>query len=77
MLFDFYTLLNNLIAERNRNCLGTYRNLNLKPNATIFVFMIPDHDDLPFCSRIFIKILFQSITEYLGIPKLNSRIRDP
>ena len=30
-----------------------------------------------FHSRIFIKILFQCITEYLGIPKLNDRITDP
>jgi pre-mRNA-splicing factor CWC22 len=28
-------------------------------------------------SRIFIKILFQEISEYLGLPKLNARLKDP
>jgi len=36
-----------------------------------------NEEDTTSSSRIFIKILFQCITEYLGIPKLNSRIRDP
>ncbi|XP_060589870.1 pre-mRNA-splicing factor CWC22 homolog [Ruditapes philippinarum] len=28
-------------------------------------------------SRIFIKILFQELSEYLGLPKLNERLKDP
>jgi hypothetical protein len=28
-------------------------------------------------SRIFIKILFQEIAEFLGLPKLNERLKDP
>ena len=29
------------------------------------------------CSRVFIKILFQELAEYLGLPKLNERLKDP
>ena len=28
-------------------------------------------------SRVFIKILFQELAEYLGLPKLNERLKDP
>lgn len=28
-------------------------------------------------SRIFVKILFQELAEFMGIPKLNERLRDP
>eukprot|EP00795_Rhopilema_esculentum_P013657 gene13657-4557_t len=36
-----------------------------------------NEDDTTSSSRIFIKILFQCISEYFGIPKFNERIRDP
>ena len=32
---------------------------------------------LHICSRVFIKILFQELAEYLGLPKLNERLKDP
>ena len=28
-------------------------------------------------SRVFIKILFQELAEYMGLPKLNERLKDP
>nr|XP_037283112.1 pre-mRNA-splicing factor CWC22 homolog isoform X2 [Rhipicephalus microplus] len=34
-------------------------------------------DDTTSSSRIFIKILFQELCEYMGLPKLNERIKDP
>ena len=34
-------------------------------------------EDTTSASRIFIKILFLELSEYLGLPKLNSRLRDP
>ena len=30
-----------------------------------------------FSSRVFIKILFQELAEYMGLPKLNERLKDP
>nr|KAG5713469.1 hypothetical protein BaRGS_025017 [Batillaria attramentaria] len=33
--------------------------------------------DTTSASRIFIKILFLELSEYMGLPKLNSRLRDP
>ena len=36
-----------------------------------------NEDDTTSSSRIFIKILFQELAEYLGLVKLNARLRDP
>ncbi|XP_053386760.1 pre-mRNA-splicing factor CWC22 homolog [Mercenaria mercenaria] len=36
-----------------------------------------NEDDTTSASRIFIKILFQELSEYLGLPKLNDRLKDP
>merc|ERR1719428_692839 len=36
-----------------------------------------NEDDTTSSSRVFIKLLFQELAEYLGIPKLNARLRDP
>ncbi|KAL4217272.1 pre-mRNA-splicing factor cwc22 [Mactra antiquata] len=36
-----------------------------------------NEDDTTSASRIFIKILFQELSEYLGLPKLNERLKDP
>ncbi|XP_071942804.1 uncharacterized protein [Antedon mediterranea] len=35
-----------------------------------------NEDDTTSSSRIFIKILFQELSEYLGLPKLNERLKD-
>ena len=42
---------------------------NNSPLASFSLFHI--------CSRVFIKILFQELAEYLGLPKLNERLKDP
>jgi pre-mRNA-splicing factor CWC22 len=34
-------------------------------------------DDTNSSSRIFIKILFQELAEYMGLKKLNERIKEP
>ncbi|KAJ1523981.1 hypothetical protein ONE63_010527 [Megalurothrips usitatus] len=34
-------------------------------------------EDSTSSSRIFIKILFQELSEYMGLPKLNNRVKDP
>ncbi|KAI0222793.1 Pre-mRNA-splicing factor CWC22-like protein [Lamellibrachia satsuma] len=36
-----------------------------------------NEDDTTSSSRIFIKILFQELSEYLGLAKLNDRLKDP
>jgi pre-mRNA-splicing factor CWC22 len=36
-----------------------------------------NEDETTSSSRIFIKILFQELAEYLGLQKLNERLRDP
>ncbi|GBM57612.1 Pre-mRNA-splicing factor CWC22, partial [Araneus ventricosus] len=35
-----------------------------------------NEDDTTSSSRIFIKILFQELCEYMGLPKLNERVKD-
>ena len=37
---------------------------------------VNSHFSLP-SSRIFVKILFQELAEFMGIKKLNERLRDP
>ena len=34
-------------------------------------------DDTTSSSRIFLKILFQELVEYMGLPKFNQRLKDP
>jgi len=36
-----------------------------------------NEDETTSSSRIFIKILFQEVSEYLGLAKLNERLKDP
>eukprot|EP00794_Sanderia_malayensis_P017424 gene17424-19168_t len=36
-----------------------------------------NEDDTTSSSRIFIKVMFQTLAEYLGIPKINQRVADP
>ncbi|XP_044171585.1 pre-mRNA-splicing factor CWC22 homolog [Acropora millepora] len=36
-----------------------------------------NEDDTTSSSRVFIKILFQELAEFLGLPKLNERLKDP
>ncbi|UYV71636.1 CWC22 [Cordylochernes scorpioides] len=36
-----------------------------------------NEDDTTSSSRIFIKILFQELCEFMGLPKLNERVKDP
>ena len=35
------------------------------------------HKSFFLYSRVFIKILFQELAEYMGLPKLNERLKDP
>ena len=36
-----------------------------------------NEDDTSSASRIFIKIMFQELSEFMGLPKLNERLKDP
>lgn len=36
-----------------------------------------NEDDTTSSSRIFIKILFLELSEYMGLAKLNQRVKDP
>ncbi|XP_065174832.1 pre-mRNA-splicing factor CWC22 homolog [Sycon ciliatum] len=36
-----------------------------------------NEDETTSSSRIFVKILFQELSEYMGLPKLNTRLKDP
>ena len=35
-----------------------------------------NEDDTTSSSRVFIKILFQELSEYMGLPKLNEKLKD-
>ena len=44
---------------------------------TVLSYIHLNEEETTSSSRIFIKILFQEISEYLGLPKLNARLKDP
>lgn len=44
---------------------------------TVLACIKLNEDDTTSSSRVFIKILFQELAEYMGLPKLNERLKDP
>lgn len=45
-------------------------------NVQVLSIIKLNEDDTSSSSRIFIKILFQELCEYLGLAKLNERVKD-
>lgn len=44
---------------------------------TLFSYIHLNEDETTSSSRIFIKILLQDLSEWLGLPKVNERFSDP
>ncbi len=44
---------------------------------SVLAYVHLNEEETTSSSRIFIKILFHEISEYLGLPKLNARLKDP
>lgn len=74
-----YTTTHRLDTNRLRNVSKFFAHLlisdAIKWNVLDCIRL--NEDDTTSSSRIFIKILFQELAEYLGLGKLNARLKDP
>lgn len=75
---DTYSTTHRLDTNRLRNVSKFFAHL-LFTDAIgwdVFDCMNLNEDDTTSSSRIFIKILFQELSEYMGLGKLNARLKD-
>jgi len=73
-----FTTIHRLETNKLRNTAKFFAHLlhtDAIPWAVVH-FIHLNEDETTSSSRIFIKILFQELTEYMGLQKLNERIRD-
>ncbi|XP_030747877.1 pre-mRNA-splicing factor CWC22 homolog [Sitophilus oryzae] len=76
---DTYATTHRLDANRLRNVSKFFAHL-LFTDAIgweVLEIMKMNEEDTNSSSRIFIKILFQELAEYMGLGKLNARLKDP
>ncbi|KAF7268997.1 hypothetical protein GWI33_017920 [Rhynchophorus ferrugineus] len=76
---DTYATTHRLDANRLRNVSKFFAHL-LFTDAIgweVLEIMKMNEEDTNSSSRIFIKILFQELAEYMGLAKLNERLKDP
>ncbi|XP_018567931.1 pre-mRNA-splicing factor CWC22 homolog [Anoplophora glabripennis] len=76
---DTYATTHRLDANRLRNVSKFFAHL-LFTDAIgweVLEIMKLNEEDTNSSSRIFIKILFQELSEYMGLGKLNARLKDP
>lgn len=75
---DTYDTVHRLEANKLRNVAKLFSHL-LHTDAIswgVLMHIKLNEDDTTSSSRIFIKILFQELSEYMGLPNLNGRIKD-
>lgn len=73
-----YTTIHRLDTNKLRNVAKFFAQL-LQADALPWTVMAAIHlneDETTSSSRIFIKILFQELAEFMGLPKLNERLKD-
>ncbi|KAI5062241.1 hypothetical protein GOP47_0022780 [Adiantum capillus-veneris] len=74
-----YSMIHRLETNKLRNVAKFFAHL-LGTDAlpwTVLVYMKLTEEDTTSSSRIFIKILFQELSEHLGLRKLNEKLNDP
>ena len=76
---DSYDTIHRLESNKLRNVACLFSHL-LHTDAIswgVLTHIRLTEEDTTSSSRIFIKILFQELSEYMGLPRLNERIKDP
>lgn len=76
---DTYATVHRLDTNRLRNIAKLFGHL-LFTDAISWAVLASiqlNEEDTTSSSRIFIKILFQELSEYMGLSNLNSRLKDP
>lgn len=79
IFMDSYHTIHRLDTPRLRNVARLFGHLlysNAIPWTVLSVIQL-NEEDTTSSSRIFIKILFQELSEYMGIAKLRDRLQQP
>lgn len=74
-----YSLIHHLETNKLRNVAKFFAHL-LHTDAlpwTVLAYIHLNEEETTSSSRIFIKILFQEICEFMGLSKLNARLKEP
>ncbi|KAJ8981219.1 hypothetical protein NQ317_004161 [Molorchus minor] len=76
---DTYATTHRLDANRLRNVSKFFSHLLFTDAISweVLEIMKLNEEDTNSSSRIFIKILFQELAEYMGLEKFNNRLKDP
>ncbi|BES93579.1 MA3 [Nesidiocoris tenuis] len=79
IFMDSYNTVHRLDTNKLRNVAKFFGHLLFTDAISWGVFSIIklNEDDTTSSSRIFIKILFQELAEYMGLRPLNDRLKDP
>eukprot|EP01117_Protostelium_nocturnum_P019870 TRINITY_DN8718_c0_g1_i3.p1 TRINITY_DN8718_c0_g1~~TRINITY_DN8718_c0_g1_i3.p1 ORF type:complete len:450 (+),score=125.35 TRINITY_DN8718_c0_g1_i3:480-1829(+) len=74
-----YATIHRLDTNKLRNVAKFFAHLLHSDGLpwTIMEYIRLNEEDTTSSGRIFIKIIFQELAEYLGLPKLNDRLQDP
>ncbi|XP_047120693.1 pre-mRNA-splicing factor CWC22 homolog [Schistocerca piceifrons] len=76
---DTYNTIHRLDTNKLRNTAKFFAHLLFTDAISweVLSFIKLNEEDTTSSSRIFIKILFQELSEYMGLTKLNERVKDP
>lgn len=75
---DSYDTIHRLDTNRLRNVAKFFAHLLMTDSISWVVLsnIKLNEEDTTSSSRVFIKILFQELSEYMGLPKLNKKLKD-
>ena len=76
---DTYDTVHKLETSKLRNvaCLFSHLLYTDAISWGVLAHVRLNEEETTSSSRIFIKIMFQELSEYMGLPRLNERIKDP
>lgn len=76
---DTYNTIHRLDTNKLRNVAKFFAHLLFTDAISweVLSFIRLNEEDTTSSSRIFIKILFQELSEYMSLGKLNDRVKDP
>nr|CAD7401962.1 unnamed protein product [Timema poppensis] len=79
ILKDTYDTIHRLDTNKLRNVAKFFAHLLFTDAISweVLSFIRLNEEETTSSSRIFIKILFQELSEYMGLTKLNNRVKDP
>ena len=78
MFKDSYDTIHRLDTNKLRNVGKFFAHLLMTDSISweVLAHIKLNEEDTTSSSRVFIKILFQELSEYMGLPKLNAKLQD-